>query len=99
MSARRFETREKAAIEIYGKSGVIYADLKNLSKTGACIECRIEGLPLIKGDLIRMTVTLEQLRKSYLINAEVIWANGPISGLTFLQPKKLVEKLVEKGSR
>lgn len=94
---KRFETKEKAAVEVYGRSGVVVAHLRNLSKSGACIEWEMDGSPLIKGDLVRVTVSLNALRKRHLVNAEVMWSAGKKSGIQFIDSNKLIEKMLVKG--
>lgn len=94
---KRFETKEKAAIEIYGRNGVVVAHLRNISKSGACIEWEVDGTPLVKGDLVRLTVNLNALRKKHLLNAEVMWSSGKKGGLQFIDSNKLIEKMLVKG--
>ena len=63
MSAQRYFTREKAALEVYGKAGTVIADLKNLSESGACLEWTQGEVDIEKGDVLRMTVFLKALNR------------------------------------
>ncbi len=83
MSATRYMTREKASIEIYGRSGNLIAQVKNLSVTGACLEWSQEDVNLQKGDLVRLTVSLKALNRRHNINGEVMWRDGKQSGINF----------------
>lgn len=96
MSATRFATRENTAIEIYGKSSLIPATLKNLSATGACLETKDPTARLTEGDLVCVTVYLGQLKKSHRISAEVIWFASGKTGVNFLNSEELVGKFLDK---
>ncbi|MBX3018968.1 MAG: PilZ domain-containing protein [Bdellovibrionaceae bacterium] len=99
MSATRFATRENTSIEIYGKSTLIPATLKNLSSTGACLEAKDLTARLQEGDLVCVTVYLSQLKKSHRISAEVIWHTSGRTGVNFLNSDELVEKFMERTSK
>lgn len=96
MSAQRYQTKEKAAVEVYGRNGSLIASLKNLSESGACIEWTQEEFSLAKGDLVLMTVFLKALNRKHKVNAEVIWRDGKKSGLTFIHPTQVLEKMIDK---
>lgn len=94
---KRFSTNEKASIEIYGRTGRVHASVKNLSTTGACL--MIDGPPSIllsKGDLIRITVTLGDLRKKHNLSAEVVWQKGAESGVCFIKPEDVLSKMMDR---
>src|SRR4051812_40939751 len=95
MRAERFPTKEKASVKIYGKTGHLIASVKNLSKTGACLEWP-EGLDLEiqQGDLIRMTVILKALNRRHQLSAEVVWTDGKQTGVTFIAAESVLEKMV-----
>lgn len=97
MPAQRFPTKEKAAIEIYGKSGHLVANVKNLSNTGACLELDQNGGALMKGDLLKLTVRLKNLRREHKVNAEVVWSDGKKMGIQFIKSNELVDKMISKG--
>lgn len=91
--SERFPTQEKAAIEIYGKSGQVVAEVKNMSQTGACIEWGPSDVELKQGDLLRLTFVLSALKKKHFVNAEVIWRSGNRSGISFVRPEQLIAKM------
>jgi hypothetical protein len=97
MAAIRYATRERASIEIYGRSGNFIAQLKNVSVTGACLEWAEEDIRLEKGDLVRMTVVLRALNRRHNINAEVVWRDGKATGLNFIRSNEVIEKMMERG--
>lgn len=96
MSAIRYPTKEKAAVEVYGKNLGMVAQLRNLSVSGACLECHDQSLDLSQGDLIRMTIDLKALNKKHRLNAEVVWVEGKSVGVNFVPREKVLEKLAEK---
>ncbi len=96
MSSQRFDTREKAAVEVYGKPLNIIADLKNISKTGACLERTSDDIDIDKGDLIRVTVILKALNRKHNISAEVVWREGKKTGINFIPHDQVLEKLTAK---
>lgn len=97
MSATRYETREKASIEIYGKSGNFVAQLRNLSVTGACLEWIHEDVNLLKGDLIRITVVLRAINRRHNVSGEVVWTNGRATGINFIKSTQVLEKIMERN--
>ena len=97
MAAERYPTKEKAAIEIYGRSGALIATIKDLSKTGACLMWEGDEALLTKGDLLRLTVVLRALRKEHRLNAEVIWIEGKRTGVQFLNSRELLDRMLIRG--
>ena len=97
MSATRYSTKEKASIEIYGRSGNFIANLCNLSVTGACLEWMQEDVSIAEGDLIRMTVVLKALNRRHNLNAEVVWRDGKKTGVNFINSNEVLEKIMERG--
>lgn len=96
MRAPRYPTNEKAAVEIYGKTGTSLARLKNISRSGACIEWMQPDFAVQPGDLVRMTVKLNALNKSHNLSAEVVWKDGNTSGITFLTSDQVFERIIER---
>jgi hypothetical protein len=96
MSAQRFFTKEKASLEVYGKAGTIIASVKNLSLSGACLEWTQEDVGLQKGDVVRMTVFLKALNRRHNMSAEVVWRDGKKTGVNFIRPDQVLDKMVEK---
>ena len=93
MAAERYPTKERAEIEIYGRSGGIIAKIKDLSRTGACLQWDQASFQLKIGDLVRMRVFLKALKREHRVSAEVVWTNGTLSGIQFLNSSELVEKM------
>lgn len=97
MNAERYLTREKAEVEVYGRSGQIVAHLRNLSKTGACLEWFENSTEVNKGDLIRMTVNLKNIGRSHQVNAEVVWREGNKSGVNFIKSEEVLDRLMAQN--
>ncbi len=91
--ARRYNTKEMAQIEVYGRMGKVFCKLGNLSESGAFLEIINSSYVPRSGDLVRITVLLRQINKTHIVDAEIIWARGLGLGINFLRKKTLVEKL------
>lgn len=91
--AQRYNTKETANIEVYGRTGKVFCKLGNLSESGAFLEIVNSNYFPRSGDLIRITVMLRQLNKTHVVDAEIIWARGLGLGICFLKKSKLLEKL------
>ncbi len=92
----RFDTKELAIIEVYGKMGKAPAQLKNISKTGAFLELNHTKILPQKGDILQITVQLKELRKERTLSAEVVWNQGFSLGIQFLAKDQVVSKLMNK---
>ncbi|MFP5520162.1 MAG: PilZ domain-containing protein [Bdellovibrionia bacterium] len=99
MSAKRFVTNEKATIEIYGINASIHARMINLSTTGAAFRFLAEKFIPNKGDLLNIRVTLPAIAKVRVLDAEVVWINGPQIGVCFINKDEVVEKMMSRGPR
>lgn len=96
-ASQRFTTNEYTSIEVYGKNAHLEATLKNLSATGAFLECTNQhAVTILPGDLICMTIHLSQIKKQHRVSAEVVWHNETGTGVTFLLPEELFEKFRER---
>lgn len=96
MPATRYPTKEKAAIEVYGKNGNFVARIENVSMTGACLCWSEDQTPLKKGDLVRMTVILKTVNRKHNLNAEVVWIEGRKSGVAFVKSAEILDKMMDK---
>lgn len=96
MPATRYPTKEKAAIEVYGKNGNFIAQIENVSMTGACLHWSQSAVPLTKGDLLRMTVILKAVNRKHNLNAEVVWSDGKKTGISFIKSADVLDKMMEK---
>lgn len=97
MPATRYQTKEKAAIEIYGRSGNYIAQVENLSMTGACLQLAQKDLQMDKGDLLRLTIVLKAVNRKHNLNAEVIWKSGGKAGVSFIKSEEVLDKMMEKS--
>ncbi len=95
--AKRFETKEKAFIEVYGHIGVLGAHLRNLSETGAFLEVSHGDYVPQKGDLLNLTVQLDSLKKTHNVSAEVVWAEGMGLGICFINKDEVLERMMAKA--
>ena len=96
-AAKRFSTNEKAHVEIYGHSGSVYANLRNLSQTGAFLEVSKGNYVPRKGDLLNLTVALTSLQKSHNLAAEVVWSRGLGLGVCFITKDEVLERMMAKS--
>ncbi len=94
--SERYETNEKATMQVIGKMGFVNADVKNISRTGACLEWNSDSFFLQKGDLINVTIQLMSLKRKYNVNAQVVWKVGKRTGVQFVTSETVMSKLVKK---
>jgi hypothetical protein len=87
--AKRHQTKEMAVLEIHGRTLKIQCRLSNLSITGAFLELTSFNYLPRQGDLVRMTVNLRQVNKTYKLNGQVVWSRGLGLGVSFLKDKEL----------
>ena len=91
--AKRFQTREPARVEIVGKKAVLFCRMNNLSKTGAFFEIMNSHFTPRRGEIVRVTVNLKQIKKTHVINGEVVWAKGLGFGVVFTKHNEPIFKL------
>lgn len=97
-SSPRYETKEFASLEIYGGRTLARVRLKNLSTTGACLTWEDDRLELSKGDLVCVTVVLNEVKKKHRVNAQVVWSGHKESGLTFIPRTEVTKMMMTKKS-
>lgn len=95
--AQRYTTKERAAVEVYGRNGQIICSVRNLSASGACLEWQHDDVELRQGDLVRLTVVLRSLNRRHYVNAEVVWRDGKRSGVSFIPSNQVLDRLLEKS--
>ncbi len=97
MNAQRYETKEIAHIEVYGRHhGKMVAKLRNISASGAFFELsQSEYLPKI-GDMLCVTVHLGSLKRSHIVHAQVVWNRGLGFGAQFVSKDDLLSRMVIK---
>lgn len=96
--AQRFRTKEMASVEVYGRNGQMIVNVRNLSSSGACLECQQHDFEVRQGDLIRMTVILKSLNRRHHVNAEVVWRDGNRTGVSFIPSNRVLDRLLEKSA-
>jgi PilZ domain len=96
MSSPRYSTNERASVEVFGQKNNVEAVLKNISNTGARIEWFQEGVSLLKGDVVCMTVKLNQLASNRIVHGEVVWRRGNSSGINFIDSKSAAEAAAKR---
>lgn len=90
---------ETVAFEIYGQHGAHTVRMKNLSQTGAFFEIPEphRKVQIIKGDLIRLDIHLSTLKKSHVVDAEIVWSQENGFGVSFITKEQLLEKMILKS--
>ncbi|MGE5086456.1 MAG: PilZ domain-containing protein [Bacillota bacterium] len=96
-TSKRYKTKEKALIEVYGHIGTLAASLRNLSKTGAFLEVSDGDYIPQKGDLLNLTVELTSLQRIHNVAAEVIWSKGMGLGICFIGKDEILERMMAKA--
>ena len=96
--SKRFKTKEKAQMEVYGHVGILEAYMSNLSETGAFLELSQGDYIPRKGDLLSLTIQLDSLNKAHHLAAEVIWCEGVGLGICFIQRDEILERMMAKVS-
>ena len=95
---RRFDTKQKALLESYNKDYAAYTTVFNISKGGAYIQGDLADMS--KGDLLRVNLNLEQVKKSHSMSAQVVWTSGEVgskdraAGIQFVSKEKLYRDLM-----
>lgn len=97
-TAKRFQTKETAHIEVYGHNGIVTAALRNISRTGAFLEVRKGEFVPKKGDLLSMTINLESVSRTHSVAAEVVWSNGLGLGICFINKEEVLERMMAKAN-
>lgn len=70
--SERFYTDNPSQVESFGTTAKTNTRMLNVSRTGAYLECN-ESPKFAVGDLIRLDVELNQLRKTRSVHAKVVW--------------------------
>lgn len=95
---RRYNTIMSADVELNEEQLKTTSTLFNLSKGGAYIELD-QDTPVRKGDQIKVYITLDEIQKSYAMQAKVVWytpngMNGGCGlGLEFLGKADIINRL------
>lgn len=94
--AQRFQTKEIARIQVYGRIDNLTAKVSDVSATGAKLEIVSGDYLPQRGDLLHFKIELSDIQKSYEINGEVKWNNGLGFGVCFIKKSELVQKMMQK---
>lgn len=95
---RRFETQQSALLESYTRDFNAHSVIANISKGGAQIVGQLDQLT--KGDLLRVSIELDQLQKNRTMSAEVVWTEGDVgsherlAGLRFISKAQVYDTLL-----
>ncbi len=73
---RRFPTQQTAEVEIQGTTERKPMTLCNLSKSGAYFEVQLSQ-PIAIGDMLRVTIPLSEMNRTYSVPARVVWTSVP----------------------
>jgi PilZ domain len=95
--AKRFLTQELAQIEVFGRIGKIFCKMGNLSTSGAFFEVISSNYMPKQKDLVRLTIQLRTIKKTHVIDAEVVWCKGLGIGLQFITSEQFRKKLSDKS--
>jgi hypothetical protein len=96
MTAQRYETKEIAHIEVYGRHhGKMVARLKNISRSGAFFELAQSEYVPRQGDMLCVTVHLGSLKKTHVLHAQVVWNRGLGFGAHFINKDELVSRMLQ----
>jgi hypothetical protein len=95
--AQRYLTQEVALVEVYGHVGIVDATMQNLSLTGAFIQMIDPEYVPQKGDLLNLTVNLDEIQKSHNVDAQVIWTKGSQIGVCFISKDEVLERMMAKS--
>lgn len=95
--SQRYNTMEVALVEVYGHVGIVDATMKNLSLTGAFIQMVSADYLPQKGDLLNLTVNLDEIQKSHNVDAQVIWSKGNQLGVAFISKDEVLERMMAKS--
>lgn len=93
----RYVVRELATLETYSSGFKTETVINDISKSGVRIEGNLSGLQ--EGDLLRLHLNLDKIKKTRLLSARVIWVkkegdNKEEAGLEFVTQKDVYQYLL-----
>lgn len=94
-TAVRYQTQEAAQIDVFGKRGIIYCRMGNLSVSGAFFEMVSSTYVPKTKDFVRITINLKKINSTRILYGEVIWCKGNGLGISFLKQKEVFQKISE----
>lgn len=98
---RRFYTDQTAVIEKTVTGETLSGQIYNLSRGGAYMEMPSQQLK--PGEILKVTIPLDKISRSYKVDAQVVWANdkgfwkgNPAVGLRFVKAGDIYRNLLDK---
>lgn len=96
--AKRFSTDLHIEVEKFGSGFSANAELLNLSRFGARFGLDVAKSDFKKGDLIQLTVQLQELQREHIVNGEVVWTQPAEVGVSFVNPNDLLKKMMQSSA-
>jgi hypothetical protein len=93
MGDKRYLVSLTVSSEKYGKGARANLRMRNLSKTGAMLHVLGASEFFKTGDLLRLTVDLDEIKKKKVVNAEIVWHKKDRIGVSFVMPGDVIKKL------
>lgn len=87
--AKRYQTNEQVSIQIVGKLSYFSARIENLSETGAALQMMSGSFLFTKRTLLKLTLNLGSIGKSYEIFAKVVWIKNTLVGVKFINKSEV----------
>lgn len=95
---QRYRAYAKVKCQKYGSGYGALMILKNISKSGARLNLITAASQFFKGDLLRLIVELEGVKRNHIVNAEVVWSKEGALGVSFLTPDNfMIKNLTRNG--
>ena len=98
---RRFYTNQKLQLQNAMSGDNYLGKMYNLSRGGAYVE--VDNAQFAAGDIIKITIPLDKVSKSYSLDAEVVWytqrgfwKGAPAIGVRFVKPDDIYRNLLDK---
>lgn len=92
----RYVTYAKVRCQKYGSGTTSMMVLNNISEGGARLNLVASTILYSKGDIVRMVVELDALKRSRTVNAEIRWVRGSAIGVSFINPDDVYAKLLAR---
>lgn len=96
LPAKRHLVSLPVSSEKYGSATKAQLRMKNISSSGALLSVLKSSESFHKGEIIRLTVDLFELKKIKMVSAEIIWVKKASVGVAFIKPNDVLPKLFER---
>lgn len=97
--AKRYLVSLPVLSEKYGSALNARFRMINLSTSGALLKLLDSKELFKKGDILRLAIELEEINKTNMVSAEIIWVDQNKVGVSFLRPIDVLPKLFELYGR